>query len=68
KYDSKYADRCTLTFTIPDIDNMNLLSKFLTLGYADECYDDNCYDYHDDGELGQCKGVGAAYVDITIVR
>jgi hypothetical protein len=39
---------------------------FLTLGYIDDNYGDNGYHDHDNGTGDQCKGVGAAWVTITI--
>jgi hypothetical protein len=38
----------------------------LRLGYEDDDYGDNGYYSHDDGTDDQCKGVGNAYVSITI--
>jgi len=40
----------------------------LSLGYLDDDYSDNGYWGHDDGNDGQCKGLGNAYVIITINR
>jgi hypothetical protein len=40
--------------------------SFLQLGYEDDNYSDNGYYGHDDGTNDQCKGVGDAYVVITI--
>lgn len=40
----------------------------LTLGYEDDDYEDNGYWSHDDGTENQCKGVGPAWVGITITR
>lgn len=42
--------------------------SFLSLGYEDDDYGDNGYSGHDDGNNDQCKGVGAAFVDITVTR
>jgi len=39
---------------------------YLTLGYEDDGYGDNGYYAHDDGTGNQCKGVGNAYLIITI--
>jgi len=41
---------------------------FLTLGYEDDGYSDNGYWGHDDGTGDQCKGVGPAWVMITIAH
>jgi len=41
---------------------------FLSLGYEDDDYGDNGYWGHDDGTGDQCKGVGNAFVIITIER
>ncbi len=41
---------------------------FLRLGYEDDDYGDNGYWGHDDGTGDQCKGVGNAYVVITVDR
>ena len=43
-------------------------SSDLTLGYEDDNYSDNGYSDHDDGTGDQCKGVGNAFVNITIDR
>ena len=40
----------------------------LRLGYEDDNYGDNGYSGHDDGTENQCKGVGDAFVIITIAR
>lgn len=39
-----------------------------TLGYADDNYGDNGYWKHDDGTEGQCRGIGAAAVQVRIDR
>ena len=53
-------------FTIPSgVDTRQL---YLRLGYEDDGYGDNGYYSHDDGTQDQCKGVGNAYVGITIVH
>jgi hypothetical protein len=39
---------------------------FLQLGYEDDDYSDNGYYRHDDGNNDQCKGVGDAYVIVSI--
>lgn len=45
------------------------LAKFyLTLGYDDDQYNDNGYYSHDDGTEDQCKNVGNAWVELTIVH
>jgi hypothetical protein len=48
---------------------------YLRLGYedgngcdGDSAYTDNGYLYHDDGDCDQCKGIGNAYVRITVLR
>jgi hypothetical protein len=38
----------------------------LVLGYEDDGYSDNGYYSHDDGTNNQCKGVGNAFVSLTI--
>lgn len=43
-------------------------SSYLRLGYEDDDLSDNGYSGHDDGTGDQCKGVGNAYVNITIDR
>jgi hypothetical protein len=40
----------------------------ITLGYEDDGYSDNGYYAHDDGTNGQCRGVGNAYVHVSIER
>jgi hypothetical protein len=40
----------------------------LRLGYEDDDYGDNGYWGHDDGTEDQCRGVGNAFVTITITR
>jgi hypothetical protein len=40
----------------------------ITLGYEDNGYSDNGYYAHDDGTNGQCRGVGNAYVHVSIDR
>jgi hypothetical protein len=47
------------TFTAADM--------FVTLGYTDDKYGDNGYYKHDDGNSDQCKGVGPAWVELTIL-
>jgi len=58
------AHECTLQFTIPSF----AVQPFLMLQYIDDNYSDNGYSGHDDGTENQCKGVGAAYVNIKIER
>ena len=41
---------------------------FLVLGYEDDDYNDNGYSGHDDGTNDQYKGVGAAFVEVTVTR
>jgi len=40
---------------------------FLTLGYEDNDYSDNGYWKHDNGERDQCKNVGPAWVEVTVL-
>lgn len=40
----------------------------LTLGYVDDVYHDNGYSGRDNGTGNQCKGVGNAWVQVTITR
>jgi hypothetical protein len=47
------------TFVLP-------FSGALVLGYEDDGYSDNGYYAHDDGTGNQCKGVGNAFVSLTI--
>jgi hypothetical protein len=47
------------TFVVP-------FSGALVLGYEDDGYSDNGYYAHDDGTGNQCKGVGNAFVSLTI--
>ncbi len=59
---------------IKDVNNQQVTVKagisdsdrFLRLGYIDDKYDDNSYHNHDDGTDNQCKGVGNAFVVLTI--
>ena len=39
----------------------------LTLGYEDNDYSDNGYWGHDNGERDQCKNVGPAWVEVTVL-
>ena len=39
----------------------------LTLGYEDNDYSDNGYWGHDDGQNDQCKNVGPAWVEVTVL-
>ena len=41
---------------------------FLQLGYQDDGYADNSYGAHDDGNYDQCKGVGAAWVQVRVTH
>ena len=41
---------------------------FLRLGYIDDNYDDNGYTGRDDGTGDQCKGLGNAYVRLTVKK
>lgn len=40
----------------------------LRIGYADDNYGDNGYSGHDDGDNDQCKGVGPAFIKLTITH
>jgi hypothetical protein len=40
----------------------------LNLGYQDDGYGDNGYYSHDDGDNGQCVGIGPAWVEVKIVH
>jgi hypothetical protein len=44
------------------------LKPLLGLGYPDDEWDDNGYYNHDDGDDDQCKGIGPAFVAVTIRR
>jgi hypothetical protein len=44
----------------------NAPPSHLSLGYQDDGYGDNGYYSHDNGNNDQCKGVGAAWVTVTI--
>lgn len=65
-YDSQRSDKCTFKVAIPNIDSFPESSRYLSLGYTDDDYNDNGYWRHDDGTEDQCKGVGSAYIDINI--
>ncbi len=52
------------TLTVPT--TVNAADLFLRLGYEDDNYADNGYTGHDDGTEDQCKGVGAAWVELTV--
>jgi len=65
-YDSHNPDKCTLQFTIPNINDMPEFNQYLSIGYVDDVYSDNGYWGHDDGTEDQCKNIGPAYVDISI--
>jgi len=41
--------------------------RFLSLGYEDNNYSDNGYWKHDNGQRDQCKNVGPAWVEVTVV-
>jgi hypothetical protein len=41
---------------------------YLQLGYQDDEYGDNGYYSHDDGTEDQCRGVGNAFVELTITH
>jgi hypothetical protein len=51
---------------IPALDATS--SEPLVLGYLDDDYGDNGYWGHDDGTENQCRGVGPAWVALTINR
>jgi hypothetical protein len=51
---------------IPQFANSAQLS--LRLGYEDDDYSDNGYQSHDDGDNDQCKGVGNAFLTLTITH
>ncbi|MBZ5626165.1 MAG: hypothetical protein LAQ69_46895 [Acidobacteriia bacterium] len=60
----KVSDVLNQTLTVsPGIADADL---YLRLGYRDDDYSDNGYDSHDDGTENQCKGVGNAFVTLTI--
>ena len=44
------------------------VTGILQIGYTDDHYSDNGYWGHDDGTGDQCKGVGNAWIVITIIR
>lgn len=48
--------------------NVDAKQLYLRLGYEDDNYSDDGYNDHDDGTQNQCKGVGNAFVSITIVH
>ncbi len=54
------------TVTVPP--TINPQNAFLRLGYEDDGYSDNGYWGHDDGTENQCRGVGNAYVTLTIAH
>jgi hypothetical protein len=58
----------TQVFLPPPADWRSEWSSYLRLGYEDDDLSDNGYSGHDDGTGDQCKGVGNAYVNITIDR
>jgi hypothetical protein len=41
---------------------------WLRIGYADDDYSDNGYGGHDDGTDNQCRGIGPAWLELTIER
>jgi hypothetical protein len=51
------------SYVVPQAGEMTLY-----LGYEDDNYDDNGYWGHDDGTENQCKGIGAAWVSLTVVH
>ena len=53
-------------FQVP-IPNPGEQVGFLTLGYEDNNYSDNGYWNHDNGERDQCKNVGPAWVEVTVL-
>lgn len=46
----------------------NISQLFLRLGYEDDDFSDNGYWGHDNGTEDQCKGVGNAFVELSIER
>ena len=54
------------TFVVPDVPQNRLGDLYLRLGYEDDDYHNNSYDNHDDGTEQQCRGVGPAWVEITV--
>jgi hypothetical protein len=64
--DPSHPDRCVKKFTQPYPDNIPYDYRYLSLGYMDNNYSDNGYWGHDDGTENQCKGVGNAFVVISI--
>lgn len=49
--------------------NLNILKDcVLEVGYVDDNYRDNGYWGHDDGNCDQCKGVGDAWIELTVSR
>jgi hypothetical protein len=64
----------SITVTTPPCDpKADCVTKYpgddvgwLRLGYADDNYSDNGYWGHDDGTGDQCRGVGAAWIEIGI--
>jgi hypothetical protein len=53
------------TFEIP-LDAYRPENLYLRLGYEDDDYSDNGYDDHDDGTEDQCRGIGSAFVRLTV--
>ena len=54
------------SITVPS--GVDAAQLYLRLGYEDDGYGDNGYYSHDDGTQDQCKGVGNAFVSLTIVH
>jgi hypothetical protein len=55
----------TIPSNLPPVTGSNIR---LHLGYEDDDYGDNGYYRHDDGNFNQCRGVGDAWVEITITH
>ncbi len=64
--DTRHPDTCTVTFQNPIPDSIPVQNRHLSLGYKDDDYSDNGYSGHDDGTENQCKGVGNAFVIVSI--
>jgi hypothetical protein len=57
------------TLAIPLPTNLALKKDlFLSLGYEDNSYANNGYWGHDDGDDNQCKDIGPAWVEVTVIR
>jgi len=67
-YDETHRDVYTVHFADRVPSGISPGRCYLALGYRDEDYSDNGYDNHDDGTEDQCRGVGNAYVRITVTH